>query len=72
MRTHIPIQRKLAGGSGLMDHVMTVVNMVGMAATVFGLWLLTPLPYWACCLIGIPLFLGVLWGTLYLLSRRHK
>jgi len=55
-----------------MDLVMAVVHIVGIAVTIVGLKRLTPLPFWACCVIGFPLFLGVLWGTLFLLSRRRR
>ena len=71
MKIRISIRRKLAGGSDIMDLVMAVVHIVGIAVTIVCLKRLTPLPFWACCLIGFPLFLGVLWGTLYLLSRRR-
>ena len=65
-------RRRLAGGSGIMDHVMTVVQIVGIAATIVCLKRFTQLPFWACCLIGFPLFIAIFFGTVYLLSRRHR
>jgi hypothetical protein len=63
---------RLAGGSGMMDHVMTVVLIAGIALTVVVLKKFTPLPFWACYLVGFPLFIGVFLGTVYLLSRRGR
>jgi hypothetical protein len=62
----------LAGSAGIMDHLVTVVQVAGIAVTIVVLKRFTPLPFWACCLIGFPFFIAVLWGTLYLLSRRHR
>ena len=71
MKICTSIWHRLAGGSDIMSLVMAVVHIAGIAVTIVILKRLTPLPFWACCLIGFPLFLGVLWSTLYLLSRRR-
>jgi hypothetical protein len=72
MKIYTSKRRSLAGGSGIMDHVMTVVQIAGIAVTIVLLKRFTPLPFWACCLIGFPLFLGVFLGALYLLSHRRR
>jgi hypothetical protein len=65
-------RQKLAAGSGIMDHAMTAIQIIGMAATVIALKHFTPLPFWACFLIGLPLFLVIFLGSLYLLSHRRR
>jgi hypothetical protein len=65
-------RRSLAGGSGIIDHAMTAIQIVGMAITVIALKHFTPLPFWACCLIGLPLSIGLFLGTLHFLSRGRR
>jgi hypothetical protein len=65
-------RRRLVGGSGIMDHVMTVIVIVGMAVAAVVLKRFTPLPFWACCLIGFPSFIVVLFCAVFLLSRWLK
>jgi len=72
MKIYTSKRHELAGGSGIMDHAMTVIQIVGIAMTVFVLKHFTPLPFWACCLIGLPLFLVIFLGAFYLLFRRRK
>jgi hypothetical protein len=65
-------RQKLAGGSGIMDYAMTIIQILGLTVTVVVLKHLTTLPFWACCLIGFPLFIVIFLGSLYLLSRRRR
>jgi hypothetical protein len=51
---------------------MTAIQIIGMTVTVVVLKHFTPLPFWACCLIGFPLFIGLFLGTLYFLSRGRR
>jgi hypothetical protein len=53
-----------------MSVVMTVVQIVGLAVTTVVLKRFTPLPFWVCFVLAIPLFLLLFWGVLMLLSRR--
>jgi hypothetical protein len=64
--------QRLAGGSGIMDHAMTLIQIVGIAVTVVVLKRFTPLPFWACCLVGLPLFLVIFLSSIYLLARRRR
>lgn len=72
MKICISERQRLTGGSGIMDHVMTVVQIIGMTVTVVALKHFTTLPFVACCLIGIPLFLVIFLGSCYLLSRLRR
>ena len=55
-----------------MSAVMAVVQIVGLAVTTVLLKRFTPLPFWACFLLAIPVFLLLFWGVLMLLSRRRS
>jgi len=72
MKTHASTRRKLAGGSGIVDLVMTILIVAGIGATIVGLNRLTPLPFWACCVLGLPLFLGAFWAILRFFFRRRE
>ena len=66
----IPERRRWRGD--FWDIVMNVVQIVGMAGTMVLLKQFTSLPFWACFLIGIPLFFVVFLGSIYILfGRRH-
>ena len=58
-------------GVDLWGVVMNVVQIAGMAVTIVLLKRFTPLPFWACILIGIPLFLVVFLGSLSILFGRR-
>jgi hypothetical protein len=62
-------QRSCTGGTDIMSVVMTVVQILGWAVTAVALKQFTPLPFWACFVLAIPLFLFLLWGALMLLSK---
>lgn len=61
-----PPQEQKRSGVDLMDLIMYPVQMVGMAVVIFLLKRFTPLPFWACVIIGIPLFFAVFLGSVYL------
>lgn len=65
-------RQRLAGSSGIMDHVMTVVQIVGMAAIIFALKHFTSLPFGTCVLIGCPLFFAIFLGLGYLMMRWRR
>jgi len=65
-----PPQEQKRAGVDLIDLIMYPVQIVGMAVVIILLKRFTPLPFWACMIIGIPLFFAVFWGALYLLFGR--
>jgi hypothetical protein len=55
------------------DIVMNIVQGAGVLGTSILLKRFTPLPFWACILIGFPLFIVVFLGSLYVLfGRRYR
>lgn len=67
-----PDKERAAGGTDIMDVVMTVVQIVGFLATVVLLRRFTPLPPEACFVLGFPLFLLVFWGAILALGALGK
>jgi hypothetical protein len=65
-----PPQEQKQSGVDLMDLIMYPVQIVGMAIVIFLLKRFTPLPFWACMIIGIPSFFAFFWGALYLFFGR--
>jgi hypothetical protein len=59
-------------GLDIMSAVMTVIQIAGMAVTAVVLKRLTPLPFWACCVLGFPLFWAVFMGVIWILGRRSR
>ena len=55
-----------------MSVVMTLIQIAGLAMTTVFLKRFTPLPFWACFVLAIPLFLLLFWGVLMLFSRSGK
>jgi uncharacterized protein (DUF1810 family) len=53
------------------DIVMNIIQMAGIAGTSILLKRFTPLPFWACFLIGFPLFLAVFLTLIYVLFGRR-
>lgn len=51
---------------------MNIIQMGGALVTVMALAGYTPLPLWACFLIGVPLFFAVFMGSIYLLFARKE
>jgi len=56
----------------MVDLFMYIVQVAGLAGTIVLLKRFTPLPLWACCILGIPLFIAVFWGLVWFLGRRHR
>ena len=65
-------QRSCAAGTDIMSVVMTGVQILGLAVTAVALKRFTPLPFWACFVLAIPLFLLLFWGVLILISKAGK
>lgn len=51
---------------------MTLVVIVGIAATILAVEHFTRLPFWASALVGFGLFVVLFGGALFLLSRRRR
>ena len=57
----------------LVDLFMYTVQILGMAVTILLLKRFTPLPFWVCCVLAVPLFFAVYWSLLwFLVGRRHR
>lgn len=61
---------KTSGRIDVMSLVMTVIQILGFAFTALALKRFTPMPFWACFVLGIPSFLFLFWGSLLLLRKR--
>jgi len=73
---HIGERRPLEGmtmrGFDIMSAVMTAVQIAGLAVTTVVLNRFTPLPFWACCVLGFPLFWAVFIGVIWVLGRKSR
>ncbi|MPN22190.1 hypothetical protein SDC9_169573 [bioreactor metagenome] len=59
-------------GFDIMSAVMTAIQIAGMAVTTAVLKRFTPLPLWACCVLGFPLFWAVFMSVIWVLGRRSR
>jgi hypothetical protein len=61
---------RIAAGTDLASAVMIGIQLVGMAVAAVLLKRFTPLPFWACFVLALPLCLLVFWGFLCLFFGR--
>jgi hypothetical protein len=59
-------------GFNIMGAAMAAIQIAGMAVTAVLLKRLTPLPFWACCVLGFPFFWAVFMGAIWILGRRSR
>lgn len=59
-------------GFDIMTVVMTAIQIAGMAVTALLLKRFTPLPFWACCVLGFPFFWAVFMWVIWILGRRSR
>ena len=59
-------------GCDIWSAVMNVIQITGSVATILLLKRFTPLPFWACFVIGFPMFIAVFLGLGWVLFGRRN